>query len=261
MVKMFHKALKKFLKEIQKNEDTVTKDVVNAIKVKDICYKSFIDTCNRSFDLFVAKNVDVFENVDLFNSDQLSLSNILTDNVSSELYWKSLHKLYVYAFYDTHNKSDVEDFLPRFGKSTELPSYIADEWKRLAKVYSQIYGAAAVSSSLPPSSSPHQNHSLIHNLAKEIAGDLQNNNQLSSLMKSGKNPNEIIMNLMQGKDNDSMNNLFSTVSEKITEKLESKEFDEAQIMNEASSMISQMDNNPLLMNMMKNLMPMNTEKK
>ena len=212
MVKMFHKALKKFLKEIQKNEDTVTKDVVNAIKVKDICYKSFIDTCNRSFDLFVAKNVDVFENVDLFNSDQLSLSNILTDNVSSELYWKSLHKLYVYAFYDTHNKSDVEDFLPRFGKSTELPSYIADEWKRLAKVYSQIYGTAVVSSSLPPSSTPHQNHSLIHNLAKEIAGDLQNNNQLSSLMKSGKNPNEIIMNLMQGKDNDSMNNLFSTVS-------------------------------------------------
>tara|TARA_B110000914_G_C15417802_1_gene425085 strand:- start:220 stop:1011 length:792 start_codon:yes stop_codon:yes gene_type:complete len=259
-MKKFHKALKKFLKEVERKHPNFKKGELSKINVKHFCPEHFLTGCNQKFDYFLGKEHKNFTNVDVFNNAELQLNVIFyKEDCSSSYYdmvWKYLHSMYVYAFYDTHTKSEVELFLQRYGKCTTYPSYITVEWKRVASIYNSVYGVNDKKMS-SISNSPNVPGNMIHSIASEIASDLQNDDSFKNLMqakKGGGSPEDLLASLVSGNNSDLLQKMFSTVSGKINEKIETGNLDQGAIMNEATSMLASMDSNPMMSTMIQSIL-------
>ena len=253
-MKKFHKALKKFVKELFKKHPNVQKHEFN---VKSVPVEEFLKQCNLDFDNFENKS-DSFQG-DVF-SGKLSTPAELLQDASDDIkamVWKYLHSMYIYAFYDTNTKHEVEAFLQKYGRA-EVPSYVGEEWKRIGKIYKIVYGSSesrnTALSSLPASGGGN----VIHNLASEIAGDLQNDENFASLLQSGgsngTSPQNLMQNLLSGSNPELLQKMFSTVSTKLNDKISSSELNEEDIVNQAQSMLGNMQNNPMMSAMMESMM-------
>lgn len=252
-MKKFHKALKKFVKELFKKHPNVQKHEFN---VKSVSVEDYLNQCNLDFDNFENKSVS-FEN-DVF-SGKLSTPAELLKDVSEEvqaMVWKYLHSMYIYAFYDTNTKHEVETFLQKYGRA-DVPSYVGEDWQRIGRIYKIVYGSSE-SRNTELSSSPASGGNVIHNLASEIAGDLQNDENFASLLQSGgangASPQNLMQNLLSGSNPELLQKMFSTVSTKLNDKISSSELNEEDIVSQAQSMLGNMQNNPMMSAMMESMM-------
>ncbi len=162
----FAKALKKFVKELQKKHPHVPRTL--SIDVKSVPIDSFLNACNNDIDGFITKSMPTIIMQNPFSHKNLEMSILLSEDVPEtvkSMVWTYLQSMYVYAFYDTHPKSEVEIFLQKYGKH-DPPSYVTKEWANVAKVYQSVYGrkdAALLTTSLP------LENSSLHGIASDIA--------------------------------------------------------------------------------------------
>lgn len=256
-MKKFHKALKKFVKELFKKHPKVDKREFN---VKSVPVEEYLNQCNLDFESFESKS-DSFGN-DVFSGKLNTPAELLEGSTEEikEMVWKYLHSMYIYAFYDTNTKNEVEAFLQKYGRA-EVPSYVSEEWQRIGKIYKIVYGASSESrntelvSQMKPSPG---GGNVIHNLASEIAGDLQNDETFASLLQSnqakGASPQNIMQNLLSGNNPELLQKMFTKVSTKLNDKINTNELNEADIVNQAQSMLGNMQNNPMMSAMMESMM-------
>ena len=256
----FAKALKKFVKELQKKHPHVPRTFT--MNVKSVSIEAFLNSCNSDIDGFINKTTSAIISQNPFCIKTLELSILLSEDVPEDvraMVWTYLQSMYVYAFYDTHPKSEVETFLQKYGK-TDIPSYVTEEWANVARVYQSVYGKtdAALLTNNQLTQVPAAKNS-IQAIASEIARDLQKDSQFTDMVNNG-GGEDLLKNMMNGENSDMLQQLFSKVSTKITQKIENENLDEGEIMQEATSMFANIQKNPAMASMMKTMMQGNMPK-
>lgn len=255
----FAKALKKFIKELNKKHPHVSRSFT--CDVKKIPIDAFVNACNHDIEGFIQKSNSAVIEQNPFSTPALELSILLSEDVPASvqtMVWTYLQSMYVYAFYDTHSKSEVETFLQRYGKN-EVPSYISTEWANVAKVYKSVYGKkdaellTSTEAAQQMAVAAKKGNSSIHSIATDIALDLQNDAQFTEMIKNGEGEN-LMNSMMKGENTDMLQQLFSTVTTKINQKMENEGLDENAIMQEATTMFANMQNNPAMTSMVKAMM-------
>lgn len=251
-MKKFHKALKKFIKEFEQKSKHLKKRSLS-LHVKSVSPEYFLTQSHIDFEAFVGKQMDETSH-NLFEESELS-SKIIFTNMEDhlDLVWKYFHSMYVYAFYDTHtSKSEVETFLQKYGRE-EVPNFVSNEWKNLSRVYKELYGRKEAEKTVAPLTLPNGT-GMIHNLASEIAQDLQHDDSFKNMLQSGGSKQDMLTSLLSGGNNELLQKMFSTVSGKINDKIDKDELDESAMMSEATSMLSSFESNPMMSSMMKNIL-------
>ena len=257
----FAKALKKFVKDLQKKHPHVDRSFT--LDVKSISVNQFLTICNEDMENFIQKSNE-FITKNPLATKKLDLSILLSEDVSEKvrsMVWTYLQSMYVYAFYDTHTKSEVETFLQRFGKE-DIPSYVKTEWANVARVYKSVYGKnderlmntpSQVSQAIPSMATAMglpSGGNAIQALATDLAKDLQNDTEFSDLIQSKKGM-DLMNSVLKGENNPMVQQLFAKVSGRINEKIMNNEVDKDAIVKEASAMMS----NPALNNMINSVIP------
>lgn len=257
----FAKALKKFVKDLQKKHPNVPRNY--SVDAKTICAETFLSICNEDIVAFIDKS-PTFMTKNPLSTKQLELSILLGEDVPSQvrsMVWTYLQSMYVYAFYDTHRKSDVEKFLQRFGKE-DIPSYVEPDWANVARVYKSVYGkndaqlmksSSAVAQAIPSVAAamglPNGGNT-IQALASDLAEDLQKDAEFAHLIKSQKGM-DLMNSVLKGENNAVVQQLFAKVSGRINQKILNNELDKEAIAKEASAMMS----NPALSSMINAVIP------
>lgn len=251
----FAKALKKFVKDLHKKHPNVPKTF--SLNVKNVSADKYLTTCNEDIVAFIAKSSS-FMTRNPLHTKELELSILLGEDIPAHvrtMVWTYLQSMYVYAFYDTHKKSEVETFLQRFGKE-DIPSYVTPEWANVARVYKSVYGkndaqlmksspaVAAKAMGLPAGGN------IIQSLASDLAEDLQKDAEFANMMKSQKGM-DLMNSVLKGENNPMVQQLFAKVSGRINEKIVNNEVDKDAIAREASAMMS----NPALNAMIHSVIP------
>lgn len=257
----FAKALKKFVKDLQKRHPNVSKAFT--LDAKSVCVETYLNTCNEDIAAFIGKS-STFMTKNPLSTKELDMSILLSEDVPSQvqtMVWTYLQSMYVYAFYDTHKKSEVESFLQRFGKE-DIPTYVEPEWANVALVYKSVYGkndaqlmqsSSSVAQAIPSVASamglPNGGHA-IQALASDLAEDLQKDAEFANLIKSQKGM-DLMNSVLKGENNPMVQQLFAKVSGRINEKILNNELDKDAIVKEASAMMS----NPALSSMIHSVIP------
>lgn len=257
----FAKALKKFVKDLQKKHPNVPRTF--SLDAKSVCAETYLNTCNEDIAAFIGKS-STFMTKNPLSTKELEMSILLGEDVPTPvrtMVWTYLQSMYVYAFYDTHKKSEVETFLQRFGK-VDIPTYVEPEWANVARVYKSVYGkndarmmksSSAVTQAIPSVAAamglPNGGHA-IQALASDLAEDLQKDAEFADLIKSQKGM-DLMNSVLKGENNPMVQQLFAKVSGRINQKILNNELDKDAIAREASAMMS----NPALNAMINSVIP------
>ena len=204
------------------NNDKYVKRFMN--KLKD--YKSQISSKDDSmFDssLNVLKNIDF--NV-IWHSEELSNSN-------KEKIWEYLQTLYILGETIISDSDKIKSIVEKFkkGEENENKTDEDDEILNMLKNLSSD-NAEHIDENVI-------NNGLLGNLAKELTEEIDLSNM--NIAEDG-NVGDIFSNLMSGDNQMNFMNLIQTVGNKIQKKVESGEFSQMDLMQDAQRMMSSLKN-------------------
>ena len=182
------------------------------------------------------EQVRVFKNVDfsqVWNSDKLSESN-------REKIWEYLQILYVIGETILNDSDRIKNLVESFQKFTagEEPNFEEGEGTEQDEMLAMLRNLSENRNNEPLNEELLEN-GLIGNLAKELAGELSLD-QLEMDMENVENVEDVFKNIMSGDNPMKFMNLLQTVGKKIQDKVDSSELDQEKLVEEATTMMSQM---------------------
>lgn len=182
------------------------------------------------------EQVRVFKNVDfsqVWNSDKLSESN-------REKIWEYLQILYVIGETILNDSDRIKNLVESFQKFTagEEPNFEEGKGTEQDEMLAMLRNLSENRNNEPLNEELLEN-GLIGNLAKELAGELSLD-QLEMDMENVENVEDVFKNIMSGDNPMKFMNLLQTVGKKIQDKVDSSELDQEKLVEEATSMMSQM---------------------
>ena len=205
-----------------------------------------------------SEQVRVFKNVDfsqVWNSGKLNDKN-------KEKIWEYLQLLYVIGETILNDSDRIKNLVQSFQKFTsgEDVEETEGETNEQSEMLAMLRNLSEVRGKEPLQEELLEN-GLIGNLAKELADELSLDD-LQMNMDNVENVDDVFKNIMSGDNPMKFMNLLQTVGKKIQDKVENSQLDQDKLIEEATSMMSQMggglggglfDN--LLKNMGGNMMP------
>lgn len=244
---IFHKSLRKFLKELGRVEPRYKK-LYKTNTYKKIKHMSFIKCVDENIDLFMNKDTKWFS---IAYPDSLPIDcYTIIDSSNEKTMWKHVYSLYISAL-KTHDNT-LSNYLKSRGK-TDIPS--ENDNKRYFKIALKVYNILLDDSKeilddiLPET---------FGNLAMDIAKDFECHAELRDAalqnhsIFTGQNPDGLKDLLSSTSTNSSLQSIFTKVSSKIQQKIENKEIDPEKMAKEAEQFLKAMNLQPLLDNLKKN---------
>ena len=244
---MFQKTLKSFIRDLGRIDDTYKRMYKSPKKYKYITVDSFCNYCNETKEQMVAKED---EWLSCFHSKQkFPIDCSLLNNSHKETIWHHIYTLYISAMKEKHSK--ITMFLLADGEMDYVYENDTekDDFIHAQNIYKLLVEKSKNNSTSLPNNLPIPSN--IHNLAMDIAKDLQQDKSFQKLatenknmFESGKPSIDLIMKSMTS--NPSIQNLFSTVSNKIQEKIENNEINPEELAQQADGFLKSIDLNPML---------------
>ncbi len=205
------------------------------------------DLAEKRKQVFIGNNIDLIDNVDFCKVWSCEDISIQTQNAI----WKYIHSLYLVG--KNISKEDTNPL--SFFKQEENSSLedISNQAQCLLKMIDNLDGKSNDSKESDDNSMEKLfGDSKIGELAQELAGEI-NISDLGLTEDMNNNPEQMLESIMKGENSGNLMNMIQTVGSKIQNKISSGQVDEAQLFSEAQNMLSSMNHNDMLGNMMKNM--------
>ena len=205
------------------------------------------DIADKKKQVFIDNNIDLIDNVDF--GKVWSCEDVSTQTQNA--IWKYIHSLYLVG--KNISKEDTNPL--SFFKQEENSSLeeISNHAQSLLKMIDNLDGKSNDSKESDDNSMENLfGDSKIGELAQELAGEI-NISDLGLTEDMNNNPEKMLESIMKGENSGNLMNMIQTVGSKIQNKISSGQVDEAQLFSEAQNMLSSMNNNDMLSNMMNNL--------
>lgn len=181
-----------------------------------------------------SEQVRVFKNVDfsqVWNSGKLSDKN-------KEKVWEYLQILFVIGETIINDSDRIKNLVQSFQKFTSGEDVEEQESNEQNEMLAMLRNLSEARGHEPLQEELLEN-GLIGNLAKELADELSLD-ELQMNMNNVENVDDVLKNIMSGDNPMKFMNLLQTVGKKIQDKVESSELDQEKLIEEATTMMSQM---------------------
>jgi hypothetical protein len=181
--------------------------------------------------LCVLKNVDFMT---IFKSEELSSSN-------KTKIWEYIQTLYVLGDTIIATSDKVKDMLTQLQSST---GENGNEDEALRKMMESLMNRSEETAGELPFDENFLKNSSIGKLAAELSEEFNPQEFLGNLTENA-NPEDIMKNFMSGDNSMNFMNLFEKIGNKIKNKVESGDFDHERLLQDAQSMMGNLQNSGL----------------
>lgn len=220
----------------------------------------FLENVAPNVDLIVAKNNELFDKIKVLSDIDLKFIFVEAESEPNrEVVWKYIEALYLYsqAYMKIVSESNLEDDMKKY---METLGFNAENFNKILENLQQQAEATPTTSEIPQSTDskpvpPEMEKiadslfgGMIGNLAKEIASEINP----SDLQMDPNNPQALLQNLFSPEKGNLMN-LVQNISGKLQTKLDNGQLDQKALFNEATNIMSNLQNMPGMADMMKNM--------
>ena len=242
---MFQKTLRTFIRQLGKNDRTYKRIYKTPKKYNKVTSEVFLTYCHSTKNQIMEKDDVWLKNLVAigFPIDCSKMNSLCKSTI-----WNHIYTLYISAMKEKY--SNIPSYL--LSKGTETVEENKEEYEFALKIYEK----------LSVKSTPNILNSLnipsnIHSLAIDIAKDLQNDDNIrklaqQNLFSADGNPPSLESLMQKMSSDSSLQNLFSTVTNKIQQKIEDDEIDPEQLAKQADVFLQSMNMNPILETLKKN---------
>jgi hypothetical protein len=219
----------------------------------------FLENVSPYVDLIVSKNIELFDKTNVLSDINIKFIFVETESEPNrEVVWKYVEALYLYAqaYMKLYKESGIEDEMKKYmetmGFNQENFNKILENLKTQAEHTANEPNTPSAEKPVVPPEMEKIADSLfggmIGNLAKEIASEINP----SDLHLDPNNPQELLQNLFSP-DKGNLMNLVQNISGKLQTKLDKGQLNQQDLFNEATNIMSNLQNMPGMSNMMNNM--------
>lgn len=260
---MFRKTLKSLIRELGRIDEKYKRVYKSPKKYKSVTIENYCSLCNSTKSQMLEKDDSWFVKLQVKTGFPIDCSTF--DNEYKETIWHHIYTLYISAmkektphivsFLLRSSNEDDKDFLNTYKYKNNDEKV---EFEHALHIYKLLVNKNPDLTQISQGFSIPTN---IHNLALDIAKDLQKDDSFKKLAEENKNvfsktqPPSIESLMSTMSSNPSIQNLFSTVSSKIQEKIDNNEINPSELAEQADGFLKSIDLNPMLkslQNQMKN---------
>jgi len=218
----------------------------------------FLENVTGHVDLIVSKNIELFDKTQVLSGIDIKFIFVDSDSEPNrEVVWKYIEALYLYAqaYMKIYSESGIEDEMKKYmetmGFNQENFNKILENLQKQAENPASSEPSSAEQSTVPPEMEKIADSlfgGMIGNLAKEIASEINP----ADLQIDPNNPQALLQNLFS-QDKGNLMNLVQNISGKLQTKLDNGQLNQQELFNEASTIMSSLQNMPGMSNMMNNM--------
>jgi len=210
-------------------------------------------------DLIAEKNIELFDKTQVLKGVEIKFIFVEQESAPNcAIIWKYIEALYLYSLTYMKLTNESGTMEEEVRKYMETIGFNSDNFNKILNNLQQSAATATDSTTkqedgkpnnIPPEMEKMADTlfgGMIGNLAKEIAGELKTDDLETS------NPQELLQNLFSS-DKGNLMNLVQNISGKLQTKLDNGQLDQQALFNEATSIMTNLQNMPGMENIMKNM--------
>jgi hypothetical protein len=205
-------------------------------------------------DLIAEKNIELFDKTQVLKGVEIKFIFVEPESSPNRaIIWKYIEALYLYSltYMKLNNESgpmeeEVRKYMETIGFNSENFNKILNNLQESTPTKQED---GTPNNNIPPEMEKMADTlfgGMIGNLAKEIAGELKTDDLDTN------NPQELLQNLFSP-DKGNLMNLVQNISGKLQTKLDNGQLDQQALFNEATSIMTNLQNMPGMENVMKNM--------
>ena len=213
----------------------------------------FLENVSPHADLIAVRNIELFDKTKILQDIDLKFIFVEPESEPNRfVIWKYIEALYLYSQSyiklcgETNVEDDMKKYMETIGFNAENFNKILENLQEQSKQEN-----TGENPSIPPEMEKMSETlfgGMIGNLAKEIAGEINPND----LNIDPNNPQALLQNLFSPEKGNLMN-LVQSISGKLQTKLDNGQLDQQALFNEATNIMSNLQNMPGMGDVMKNM--------
>jgi hypothetical protein len=218
----------------------------------------FLENVSPHADLIAVRNIELFDKTKVLQDIDLKFIFVESESEPNRfVIWKYIEALYLYSqsYIKLRSETNVEDDMKKYmetiGFNAENFNKILENLQEQSKQENTSENTSENPNPIPPEMEKMSETlfgGMIGNLAKEIAGEINPND----LNIDPNNPQALLQNLFSPEKGNLMN-LVQSISGKLQTKLDNGQLDQQALFNEATNIMSNLQNMPGMGDVMKNM--------